>query len=79
MYWLAGRLKRTSLPTPEIPLGGPQDNVLLGREVPEEHGWGHLGGSRDLLNGGGPKALVAEEPERLGPDGGPDLGLLTLP
>ena len=55
-----------------------QDQVFLGREVPEERARRHLGRRGDLLHGGGLVALLAEQPERVLPEGSTRPGLLPL-
>ena len=56
-----------------------QDHVFLGREVPVERGRGHLGRLGDLLNPGSGVPLLAEQPQRVLPDGGTRPGFLALP
>src|SRR5579872_251693 len=55
-----------------------QDQVFLGREVPEERARRHLGRRGDLLHGGGLVALFPEQPERVLPQGSTRPGLLPL-
>src|SRR5580704_2257713 len=55
-----------------------QDEIFLGREVPEERARRDLGRLGDLLHRGGVVALLAEQPERVLPDGSTRPGLLPL-
>src|SRR5580704_3946257 len=55
-----------------------QDEIFLGREVPEERARRDLGRLGDLLHRGGVVALLAEQPERVLPDRSTRPGLLPL-
>jgi hypothetical protein len=55
-----------------------QDDVLLGREVPEEGARRDLGGGGDLLDGRDVVALRLEQSQGMLLDGGARLGLLAL-
>ena len=56
-----------------------QNRVLFGGEVAEERRRRHIGGGGDLLAGCRLVALLGEEPERLGLDGGPGAFPLQFP